>query len=161
MIVRNRIQPVRIPRPAGLPGERTTHMTIDETVTVLPVEVANLDVVTFDTYRNVHKGIRAELFSVTSEVGNVDPGDRTALEATATRLRTLVGFLIGHAEHEDEFVQPHIVVHAPKLAEVVAREHVELEQQMAGLEILSDRMVDAIATERRRLAHRLYLGLAS
>jgi hypothetical protein len=136
-------------------------MTIDETVTVLPVEVANLDVVTFDAYRDIHKGIRAELFGVTAAVGRVDPGDRSALEMTAGRLRALVQLLISHAEHEDNFVQPYIEQHAPKLAEIVAQDHVRLEQQLASLEILSDRMVGAIATERRRLAHRLYLGMAS
>src|SRR5262249_29295555 len=32
---------------------------------------------------------------------------------------------------------------------------------LANLEILSDRMVEAIPTDRRGLAHRLYLGMAS
>ena len=112
-------------------------------------------------YRDIHKGIRAELFGVTTSAGNVDPGDRDAVEAGSERLRTLVRLLISHAEHEEEFVQPVVKQYAPKLADVIIEDHVALEKQMACIEVLSDRIVDAIATERRRLTHRLYLALAS
>ena len=77
------------------------------------------------------------------------------------RLRTLVQLLISHAEHEEEFVQPVLKQYAPKLADVIVEDHVALEKQMACIEVLSDRIVDAISTERRRLTHRLYLALAS
>ncbi len=125
------------------------------------VESAGLDRVDVDIYRDIHKGIRAELFGVTIAAGNVDPGDHDAVEAGSDRLRTLTQLLISHAEHEEEFLQPVVKQHAPKLADIIVEDHVALEKQMACIEVLSDRIVDAVATERRRMTHRLYLALAS
>ena len=87
-------------------------MTVTPIRTTLAVESADLEAVTFDGYKDVHKGIRSELFGVTVAAGNVDPGDREALAAHNERLRTLVRTLISHAEHEDTFVQPAIEIHA-------------------------------------------------
>ncbi|MEO8695748.1 MAG: hemerythrin domain-containing protein [Acidimicrobiales bacterium] len=131
------------------------------TLPQLTVETAGLESVTLDLYRDVHKGIRYELFGVTLAAGQVDPGDRDAVAAVSGRWRNLVGLLITHAEHEDEFVQPVIELHAPSLAEVIAVAHPELEAQMAALEVLAERATDAGVCERRLAVHRLYLGLAS
>jgi hypothetical protein len=136
-------------------------MTATVPTSSLSVERANLDAVAFDLYRDIHKGIRNELFGVTYQAGNVDPGDRAALEALDGRVRALVHVLISHAEHEDEFVQPAIEVHARALGEVIVEEHAALEAQMASLEVLSDRAVDADPARGRAIVHRLYLGLAS
>ena len=131
------------------------------TLPSLTVETAALEAVTLDLYRDIHKGIRYELFGVTIAAGQVDPFDRDAVAAVAGRWRNLVGLLIGHAEHEDRFVQPAIERHAPALAEVIAATHPELEAQMAALEVLAERATDAGACERRLSVHRLYLGVAS
>jgi hypothetical protein len=131
------------------------------TLPSLTVETAALEAVTLDLYRDVHKGIRNELFAVTLCAGQADPGDREAVAAVAGRWRNLVGLLIGHAEHEDKFVQPVIEVHAPSLAHVVAAAHPELEAQMAALEVLAERATDAGVCERRLFVHRMYLGFAS
>ena len=131
------------------------------TLPSLTVETAALEAVTLDLYRDVHKGIRNELFAVTIGAGQVDPGNRDAVAAVAGRWRNLVGLLIGHAEHEDKFVQPVIEVHAPSLAQVVAAAHPELEAQMAALEVLAERATDAGVCERRLFVHRMYLGFAS
>ncbi len=125
------------------------------------VESGGLGRVEVDIYRDIHKGIRAELFGVTTAAGNVDPGDPDAVEAGSERLRALTQLLISHAEHEEQFLQPVVKQHAPELAEIIIEDHVALEKQMACIEVLSDRIVDAVATERRRMTHRLYLALAS
>jgi hypothetical protein len=139
-------------------------MTEDTTITQLAVETAELDRVEFDIYRDVHKGIRSELFAVTSAAGAVDPGDHDAVAATTARFGGLVTFLVAHAEHEEEFLQGLIEVHAPQLAAIVMRDHRWLECQMAQLEVLADQAVDAAGSsgdDARRLVHKLYLGLAS
>jgi Hemerythrin HHE cation binding domain len=127
----------------------------------LSVETAELEQVTVDLYRNIHKGIRNELFAVTSAAGSVDPSDTEAVDRLGVRWRTLVHLLVTHAQHEDDFVQPLIEIHAPEVAEVIAREHPQLEARMAALEMLADRAVDARPAENRVIVHRLYLGLAS
>jgi hypothetical protein len=136
-------------------------MSTTVTLPSLAVETAALETVTVDIYRDIHKGIRSELFGVTVAAGQVDPGNRDAVAAVAGRWRDLVGLLVAHAEHEDEFVQPVIEVHAPSFAEVIATAHPELEAQMAALEVLADRATDAGVCERRLFVHRMYLGFAS
>ena len=131
------------------------------TIPTLSVETAELEKVTVPMYRNIHKGIRAELFGVTAAAGSVDPGEAEAVAAVGERWRTLVRILVSHAEHEDEFVQPLVEFHAPELAEVIAVDHPRLESQMAALELLTDRAVASCPAERRLLVERVYLGLAS
>jgi hypothetical protein len=127
----------------------------------LTVETAALENVTVDIYRDIHKGIRNELFGVTLGAGQVDPGDREAVAGVAERWSNLVHLLISHAEHEDNFLQPVIAVHAPSMADVIAVAHPELEAKMAALEVLADRATAAAASERRLFVHRMYLGFAS
>lgn len=133
----------------------------DTTVSQLSVETAALDAVEFDIYRDIHKGIRNELFAVTSEVGSVDPADADALAATADRFHALVKLLLSHAEHEEEFLQGLIEVHAPQLAAAVVRDHRWLDCQMAQLEVLADRAAEGAGDGQRRVVHKLYLGMAS
>jgi hypothetical protein len=134
-------------------------MTI--TTTPLIVETAALETVTFDMYRNIHKGIRNGLFSVTLAAGQLDPHDGDAVRTIRDRWADLVSVLVAHAEHEDEFVQPVIERFAPEYALEIADAHPRLEAQMAELEVLADRATDACAKQVRLLTHRLYLGLAS
>ena len=131
------------------------------TTTPLIVETAALETVTFDIYRNIHKGIRNGLFSVTLAAGQVDAHDQDAVQALAERWTDLVGVLVAHAEHEDGFVQPVIERFAPTYAAEIAEAHPRLEAQMAELEVLADRASDACPEQARLLTHRLYLGLAS
>jgi hypothetical protein len=134
-------------------------MTI--TTTPLIAETAAIDTVTFDMYRNIHKGIRNGLFGVTLAAGQVDPHDADAVRGLAERWTDLVSVLVAHAEHEDEFVQPVIERFEPSYAIEIAEAHPRLEAQMAELEVLADRATDACAKQARVLTHRLYLGLAS
>jgi hypothetical protein len=127
----------------------------------LSVETAELEQVTVDIYRDIHKGLRNELFAVTYAAGRIDPADTAGVDRLGDRWRTLVHLLVAHAQHEDDFVQPLIEIHAPALAEVIAREHPQLEARMAALEMLADRAVNTCPTESRIMVHRLYLGLAS
>ena len=139
-------------------------MTVTETTTPptpLAVETAELELVEFDMYRDIHKGLRAALYGVTLQAGSTDPGDADAIATVARRWNDTVALLVEHAEHEDEFVQPAIERHAPTLATVVAREHEVLEAQMALLEVLADRAAGASGPAARLLTHELYLGLAS
>ena len=136
-------------------------MTATTTIAPLSVETAALDSVDVDIYRDIHKGIRGELFAVTLEAGRVDPLDHDAVATVGGRWGNLVQLLIAHAEHEDEFVQPVIERFTPEYAEEITAAHLALEDQMAQLELLADRAADACPERGRILTHRLYLGLAS
>jgi hypothetical protein len=136
-------------------------MTAIAPTSPLIVETAALETVTFDIYRNIHKGIRAGLFSVTQAAGTVDPHDAVAVGAVAGRWSDMVELLVAHAEHEDGHVQPVIERCNPAYAAEIAEAHPRLESQMAELEILADRAVNSCPEQVRLLTHRLYLGLAS
>jgi hypothetical protein len=136
-------------------------MTAIAPTSPLIVETAALETVTFDIYRNIHKGIRAGLFSVTQAAGTVDPHDAVAVGAVAGRWSEMVELLVAHAEHEDGFVQPVIERCNPAYAAEIAEAHPRLECQMAELEILADRAANSCPEQVRLLTHRLYLGLAS
>ena len=131
------------------------------TLPCLSVETASLERVTLDLYRDIHKGIRNGLFAVTLAAGQVDPGDRDAVAEVASRWRDLSALLVGHAEHEDEFMQPTIEALLPTMADVIAVAHPELEAQMAALEVLAERATGTCERDRRIAVHRVYLGLAS
>ena len=136
-------------------------MTATTTTTPLIAENAALETVSVDMYRDIHKGIRHGLFSVTFEAGQVDPHDQAAVRRLADRWSDVVSVLVAHAEHEDEFVQPVIERFNPSYALDIAEAHPRLEAQMADLEVLADRAADACSEQARLLTHRLYLGLAS
>jgi hypothetical protein len=116
--------------------------------------------VTFDLYRDIHKGIRAELFRVTRLAGCTDPADASATQALAGEVRTLVALLVSHAEHEDGEIQPSIEAHLPELGAQVLAEHGELEARIASLADLAEQ-VAAGGSASAAAAARLYLDLAS
>lgn len=137
-------------------------MTITSPRPQLAVESPALNAVGVDWYRDIHKGIRNELFALTFRIGNVDPANDAALVAAESRVGNLVHLLLGHAEHEDTFCQPHLEEHVPQFAEIVARDHAILDEEMIGLNALAAEAADdARPDDRRRAVHRLYLGLAS
>lgn len=131
-------------------------MTITE-----PTAGADLSLVTVDLYRDIHKGIRAELFALTEEAGRVDPSAREDRACLAAHVRSTVALLVSHAEHEDTHMQPAIEEHLATLAAQIAHEHEILEGRLQVLQSLADDAVDADEATARMAAHRLYLDLAS
>jgi Hemerythrin HHE cation binding domain len=122
---------------------------------------SEVDVVPHDMYRNIHKGIRAELFRVTGLAGSIDPGDRCSREQLARDVTGMFGLLTLHARHEDDFVQPFIEVHAPLYAEVIAADHPRLEARMEEIQARVERAATAPAAEQQGRIHHVYRDLAS
>ena len=117
------------------------------------------EIVALDLYRDIHKGIRSELFGVTLEAGRIDPGVRGNRVELAGRIRSAVDLLVSHAHHEDVAVQPAIELHLPAYAETIETDHVALEARMDTLCAMADDAVEAVDTYAA--VHRLYLELAS
>lgn len=121
---------------------------------------APLEVVTFDIYRDIHKGIRAELFDITTAAGNLDPHDEAAVHALDERFRALTALLEGHAAHEDRYLAPLIRRRSRSLADAIALDHDALEAQLRELGAAREHR-PATKNARRLDAHRFYLGVAS
>lgn len=120
----------------------------------------NLQIVTHDLYRDIHKGIRAELFGVTLAAGSIDPTNRAARVALSDRVRDAIALLVSHAEHEDAHLQPAIEAHLPALAERVETDHLTLESRMVTLQEMVDEAARVAADAGDKL-HRFYLEFAS
>ncbi len=118
-------------------------------------------VVAVDLYRDIHKGIRAELFAVTGEAGSLDPADRLGRASLAGHVGSVVDLLVDHAGHEDAAVQPILERQLPVLAGLVEADHRSLEDRMVTLREIADGAVDAPAPQQRAHTHQLYLELAS
>jgi hypothetical protein len=127
----------------------------------LPGAPASSEPVPFDIYRNIHKGIRLDLFTLTLQAGSTDPGDRCAREALAEHAVTLADLLESHARHEDHFIQPLVEAHVPDLAAMVEVEHAVLEERIATIVEHAQRAADAPAAEQRGRVHGVYVDLAA
>ena len=112
-------------------------------------------------YRDIHKGIRVELFDITLTAGRVDPGDIAAKSALAEHVVRTVELLDSHAAHEDAAVQPEIELHLPDVATAIAHDHERFAPRTQSLCVLARESVDASASTRRDVAQFLYLELAS
>jgi iron-sulfur cluster repair protein YtfE (RIC family) len=117
-------------------------------------------VVTTNLYRDVHKGIRAELFAVTAEAGRVDPDSHTARAGLAAHARDVVDLLEGHASHEDTVIQPALQAHLPDLAARIDADHNIISARTSRLVSLADAVAEATTESRAQQAHNLYLELA-
>jgi hypothetical protein len=133
-------------------------MTVTETIT--QANATTFELVPFDLYRDIHKGIRAELFAVTGAAGHLDPSDRAGRADLARHVGGVVDMLVSHAQHEDAHLEAILEADLPAYGARVAREHEELENRMAYLRALADDNVDATSQLRGR-THTLYLDLAS
>src|SRR5690606_8397842 len=89
-------------RPGGVGPSKETTMTLTTapSATTAPVP-SDLAPIVVDLYRDIHKGIRAELFAATLEAGRLDPADDAGRAGLDAQVNGLVRFLVQHAEHED------------------------------------------------------------
>ena len=129
-------------------------MTVTQTTSPTPASL------TVDLYRDIHKGIRAELFAVTAEAGRLDPYDAAARVAVAAHVQAVVGILDAHAGHEDAAIQPVLENEFPALAARIGADHELLEGRTADLRIMADDVVDTPGRSQAAAVHQLYLQLA-
>lgn len=120
----------------------------------------SLELFAVDLYRDIHKGIRGELFAITSSAGALDPDDAFGRVALAEHVRSVVGVLESHAHHEDAFVDAPLAAVAPQLAAQVNADHEVLDAQIGAIAGLAEESCAVQAPEARRLLHVLHLELS-
>ena len=125
------------------------------------VSLPEVQAVAFDLYRDIHKGIRADLFTVTSAAGYIDPSSRDARVGLAGEVSRLMSFLDDHAAHEDTHIEPAVERLLPEIAAQIDQDHRSFERRGELLVELAMHAVDATAVAQRGCVHRLYLELAS
>jgi hypothetical protein len=142
--------------------QSTERATGGTTVTVIETTARTpLQAVAHDLYRDIHKGIRSELFDLTGDAGRLDPADTPARIGLAARLAGVTELLEAHADHEDTAVGPVLELHRPDLAEAIEGDHHRLEARLVDLAAMAVEAADAQRTTQRAATHRLYVELAS
>jgi len=125
-----------------------------------PVVESDFSTPAVDLYRDIHKGIRAELFAVTSTAASIDPSDRCDRAALADHVVSVAGVLESHAHHEDVVIDPVLERHLPDLASEINDDHARLERMFSSITDLGTAIVDVAGSEQRRLLQLLHLDLA-
>jgi hypothetical protein len=125
-----------------------------------PVARIHQRTVALDLYRDIHKGIRSEMFAAVTTAGCLDPADVPGAADLAARVEGLVRLLREHAEHEDRAIQPLLEQHLPDLAARIADDHERIERRLDELVDLA-RIAGRAAVDGRGRLHRLYVELAS
>lgn len=115
----------------------------------------------FDAYRDVHKGVRAELFAVVGSAGSIDPADSVGRAELSAHLDEVVNLLVDHADHEDTHILPVFESHAPALFERISVDHAHLDVRLARIAERAAAITQAARGEQRARIHNLYLDLAS
>jgi hypothetical protein len=146
--------------PTGGPDRRAaepkgTDMTVIERSTT-----SRTQPLTVDLYRDVHKGIRAELFAVTGEAGRIDPSSAGARAALADHVDRVVEVLEAHAHHEDTFVQPAVDEHLPVLAARIRADHERFDLRTAELTAIARETAGTHGPSVVEAVRNLYLELA-
>jgi hypothetical protein len=115
--------------------------------------------VLLDLYRDIHKGIRAELFALVSTAGSIDPTSPADRAALAAHVHDVLEVLESHAHHEDAAIDPALQIHLPDLAEQINSDHVALEARFAAIVDVAD-VAAATVVRQRDVLHHLYIELS-
>lgn len=134
----------------------------DHNATPAQLAVEAFELAAVDLYRDIHKGIRAELFALAGTAGSIDPADVCGRYDLADHVATVAAVLSSHAEHEDAVIEPALRQHAPALEERIAGDHVLLETAYDRISELAQSFAAAgHHSDARRIGHELYLELTS
>lgn len=124
------------------------------------IDLHVLPIIVVDLYRDIHKGLRAELFALTLEAGSIDPDDLADRRALAAHVSSVRSVLESHAHHEDAFVEPMLWSHLPELAEKIAADHGALEPRFVAVDELATALATAVEPGSARALHHLYHELS-
>lgn len=130
-------------------------------ITSSPITSPPATFATVDLYRDIHKGIRAELFAITTAAGSIDPAGRIDRAALADHIVSVSAVLESHARHEDTVIDPVLAVHLPDLAEEITEDHERLETGFGRIVDLACSAVDSSENSAGNLMRLLYLDLAA
>jgi hypothetical protein len=135
-------------------------MTFTTTTTTIDPTSDRFALVPLDLYKDIHKGVRSELFSVVESAGSTDPADACGKAALSDHVRSVVAFLDTHAAHEDTAILPDLETHLPAMAERIAADHASFDRRCEALIDLAATSAASAGPDSRCLNHRLYLDLA-
>jgi hypothetical protein len=115
-----------------------------------------------DLYREIHKGLRNALFTLTFRAGRLDPAVDEPVTELVDESRQVIGLLRSHHEHEEQPALEEIIeAHAPSLVAVIDAQHNTLAERLEWLASRADELAAAPGAARATIAHAYYLELAA
>ncbi|MDD3763669.1 MAG: hemerythrin domain-containing protein [Nevskiales bacterium] len=115
----------------------------------------------YDTYRRIHRALRAAMAQTLVELGRVDPDDAGTVDVTLDATIDLLEMCNGHLEHENDFIHAAMEARRPGSAHKTAADH---DQHLRSIEALGRDVARVRASSgacRARLLDALYLNLSS
>jgi hypothetical protein len=109
-----------------------------------------------ETYKTVHKGIRAALFEAAAVVGRTEFAEGTEAAAAVAAVRRTIAFLDEHADNEDAVVMPELDRICPELHAELSAQHARTNGLEREIEALLSRLETASEAERVSLGARLH-----
>ncbi len=113
-----------------------------------------------DLYAGIHKALRALMADTLLAVGRMDADDGLEMAQTSQRVLELLDFCVSHLRHENQFIHTALEARAPGASDVIAHEHEEHEQHIAGLSALVGDLLKSPPVERAGAALALYRQLS-
>ncbi len=139
-------------RPA--PDSRTA-----DDVTSVSARVAGFRWSPVDVYRDIHKGLRAELFGLVGRSGSLELADDAERHDLGRHLHSTIALLESHAHHEDDAIHPVLVEDHGDLVERLDDDHARFDAHLTAFAEVADGLLRAPVDRPARQA--LYLELSA
>ena len=110
----------------------------------------------YDFFREVHKGLRLALFTLTCDLGSTDYERPEARAETVRRVSETVALLQSHHGHEDTFIAPLLEQDHPRLRAIVDAGHAETEADLVEIGTLTQRLAEASGSDAVQAGLDLY-----
>lgn len=115
---------------------------------------------TWDIYREIHKAARWVLCRAMMVAGSADAASDESMDAVQGAVNEVLFVLRGHHDHEREFVDDLVALHAPGLRDEIEVAHLATDEALDRIEELTAGVIAAPVAGRNPLLHRLYLDLS-
>lgn len=114
----------------------------------------------FEIYQLVHKGLRAFMLEVLTQVGRLDCQDDDDVLETVEKVRGLILICRSHLLHENQFIHAAMEACVAGSACVTAQDHIDHELACQRLEQRLGKLLQRRDTARQQQANKLYRQLA-
>lgn len=112
-----------------------------------------------DTYRHIHKALRALMADTLVNLGRMDPDDNLDMAEATNQVLVMTAICESHVKHENAFIHPAMESRAPGSAAGTAREHREHLESILDLGRAVSALRSARQGHRDGLALTLYHGV--
>lgn len=121
---------------------------LPDTTFVQPTDPTSVPTVLHSLYGPVHKGLRAQLFALQTQVAATDPGDTAGCADANALTREVAAHLSNHASHEDTWIDPLLVDFTPDIAEKLEEEHARFGPVFDSILLASNELASSDITTR-------------